>query len=41
MVCFTCNICGADYDVERFASEPATRLMLNPRGFPGIGPKIE
>ena len=24
MVCFTCNICGADNEVERFASEPAT-----------------
>src|ERR1039458_3052445 len=24
MVCFTCNICGAYNEVERFASEPAT-----------------
>src|ERR1017187_2154875 len=24
MVCFTCNICGADNEVEHFASEPAT-----------------
>jgi len=24
MVCFTCNICGADNEVEQFASEPAT-----------------